>query len=72
MGTFKSIECKSILQVVVLLTSVADTWFCVLIKAVSHGTIGYTWHEMSFCLRWEFQEFVILCIGIDYTFWHLL
>jgi hypothetical protein len=51
---------------------VSDTWFRVLVKAVSSDTSNYTWHEMTFCSRWDPQSCLVLCIGVDLTFQHLL
>jgi hypothetical protein len=51
---------------------VLDTWLRVLVKAVSSNTSSYTWHEMTFCSRWDPHRCLILCIGVDLTFQHLL
>jgi hypothetical protein len=44
----------------------------VLVKAVSVTPPGYSWHEMTFCSRWDSQRCVVLCIGVDIAFQHLL
>ncbi|KAF1936654.1 hypothetical protein EJ02DRAFT_387029 [Clathrospora elynae] len=48
------------------------TWFRVLVKAVSPNPPGYSWHEMTFCSRWDPQRCIVLCIGVDLAFQHLL
>jgi hypothetical protein len=49
-----------------------DTWVRVLIKAVSSDALSYTWHEMTFCSRWDPHRCLVLCIGVNPTFQHLL
>jgi hypothetical protein len=51
---------------------VLEIWFRVLVKAVSVTPPGYSWHEMTFCSRWDPQGCVVLCIGVGSTFQHLL
>jgi hypothetical protein len=71
MGRFKFTVCDSALQNIALLILVSDTWFRILVKAVSQNNASYTWHEMTFCSRWESQRCIVLCIGVDLAFQHL-
>lgn len=48
------------------------TWFRVLVKTISSNASSYTWHEMTFCSRWDAKRCLILCIGVDLTFQRLL
>jgi hypothetical protein len=50
----------------------SDTWVRVLVKAVSSDALSYTWHEMTFCSRWDPHTCLVLCIGVNPTFQHLL
>lgn len=72
METFKPTVFENTSKTRLSPTSALDTWFRVLAKAVSRDTPGYMWHGMTFCSRWDPQRCVILCIGVDLTFQHLL
>jgi hypothetical protein len=39
---------------------------------MSSNASSYTWHEMTFCSRWDSQRCLVLCIGVDLTFQRLL
>jgi hypothetical protein len=55
-----------------LLILASNTWFRVLVKAVSPDNSSYTWHETTFYSRWDPQGCVVLCIGVDLASQHLL
>jgi hypothetical protein len=72
MGIFTVTVCNRSSTARSFLTSSSETWFRVLVKTVSSTPPGYSWHEMTFCSRWDLQGCIVLCVGVDLTFQYLL